>query len=365
MPRVLRSGLTTGTCAAAAAAAAIEAYFGSVPKSVTVTLPAGEAVSVNVHSIDIKKPAKESDPPRLVTAAVQKDAGDDPDITNKAIIGAEVTVRHGECLVHIRGGEGVGKVTRPGLPVAVGEDAINPVPRRMIENEVIKRLKKLGAYTAYVSIFVRDGRKLAEKTLNPRLGIIGGISILGTTGIVKPFSAKSYRDTITTCLRSAEISGVGLCVFSTGRGSERKAMSELSSFPEASFILIADFFAFSVREAASMNFSSIVLSCFFGKLCKWAMRLEYTHAHTKETDFSMLADFALVDGMSREFCEFVRNANTAREIVESPWREKALFVDMVGRKALGWARCLAKKAEKIKIDIYCWDFNGGLLGKWS
>jgi len=158
----------------------------------------------------------------------------------------------------------------------------------MIRNEIYKRLPQNKCFEIEVTIFVENGEEIAKKTLNPRLGIIGGISIIGTTGIVRPLSAKSYKETIKICLQSAKKMGYTTCVFSTGRKSEKHIQAVLTELPEQCFIQIADFFSFALNEAAHQSFKQIILSCYFGKLCKWAMGFSYTHAHTKSLDFNFL-----------------------------------------------------------------------------
>ena len=210
--RTLRSGYTTGACAAAAAKAAVVGLLGQPhPGRVEIPFPDGSR-----HSFELCRFSGN-------LATVVKDAGDDPDVTNGAEIGVEARWldepgRETGLLVN---GPGVGVVTKPGLPVAVGEPAINPVPRRMIRAAVAEALVKggTGERRVEVLIFVRDGEALAEKTLNRRLGVVGGLSILGTTGIVRPVSAKAWTDTIEASLRVARAAGLDEVVLATGRTS--------------------------------------------------------------------------------------------------------------------------------------------------
>ena len=351
----LREGFTTGSAAAAAAAAAMEALAGGPPETVLVDLPLGGRLQIAVHSL-----ARQD---TRITATIRKDAGDDPDITDKAIIGAIVTP-HGDGdgpRVSIRGGRGVGKVTRPGLPVRVGKDAINPVPRSMIIHEVTRRLPA-GHPGVSVEIFVEDGERLAEKTLNPRLGIVGGLSILGTTGIVKPFSAESYRETINLCVQGAKREGIETLVFSTGGKSERLIRGARSDLPEAAFIQIADFLGYAIAKARELKFRGLILSCFFGKLCKWALEGEYTHAHTQEMDFERLAGIAAGAGCSAAFRDYVGKANTARQIAESEFPEKAPFIRAVGETARRFISRLA--GGSMEIAIYCWPFDHDNAWRW-
>lgn len=360
--RTLRDGITTGTCAAAAAAAAVECFLGKPPHTVSVCLPnTDKTISVAVHGVET---TDDRNGTQTVAATVIKDAGDDPDITNGAHISAQLTfAESNSTYITIKGGAGVGRVTRPGLPVAEGEPAINPVPRQMIEHEVRRRLPAHKGFGVTVVISVKDGKLLAKKTLNPRLGIVEGISILGTSGIVKPFSAKSYTDTIDICLKSARMDNQTACVLSTGRRSERLAQAHYPDLNERCFVQIADFFAYALNQAVDSGFEDIVLTGFFGKLCKWAMNMTYTHAKSGLTDFAYLSRMAAEAGLSETFCAFIETANNARHIFESQDPQLPLFVEVIGQKALdNAARIIGHRAC---LSICLWDFNETLYKKWE
>jgi cobalt-precorrin-5B (C1)-methyltransferase len=358
----LKEGITTGACAAAAAAAAVEAYFGIQPKRVTIDLPdRPESISIDIHTTDTHQDQKKA---RLIEAIVIKDAGDDPDITHGARIGARVWISESDMpQITIKGGPGVGTVTRAGLPVQIGEPAINPVPRKMIEHEIRRRLPKDGSFSVKAVIFVENGEILARKTLNPRLGIVGGVSILGTSGIVKPFSAKSYEETIDICLKSARHDNQTTCVLSTGRKSEKLAQQKYVDLHERCFVQTADFFSHALKQAIDLGFEHIILSCFFGKLCKWAMNMAYTHARSGLIDFKYLSQLALGAGCSRDFCWFVEHANNAREIFESDQKGLPLFVDAVGKRALTHAWAMVR--QKTGITICLWDYQERFYQKWN
>jgi len=351
----LREGFTTGSAAAAAAAAAMETLTDKPPETVTIDLPLGGQLRIPLHSL-VQKAGR-------ITATVRKDAGDDPDITDKAIIGAIITPHRNRAgpSVFLKGGQGVGKVTRPGLPVRIGEDAINPVPRSMIIHEVTRRLPV--SYSGVtVEIFVEDGERLAKKTLNPRLGIMGGLSILGTTGIVKPYSAESYRETIKLCVEGAKREAIDTLVFSTGGKSERLIRQAHPDFPEAAFIQIADFLGYAVTQAKTLGFRKLILSCFFGKLCKWALEGEYTHAHTQEMDFEKLAGIAAGAGCDAIFRDFIVKANTARQIAESGFPDRERFIRAVGDTARRFISRLTDGA--MEIILYCWPFEHDKVWRW-
>ncbi len=340
----------------------MEAFFRTTPETVSVQLPdqKGE-VSVPVQRIHVMETGMGC---KRIEALVMKEAGDDPDVTHHARIGARVAIeKSDQNRVVIEGGEGVGTVTRAGLPVPKGEPAINPVPRKMIIHEVLRRLPKAETFTVTTEIFVEKGEEIAQKTLNPRLGIVGGISILGTSGIVKPFSAESYRETIDICLRSARSENLKKCVLSTGRRSERVAQAHFSEWPDLCFVQFADFFSYALQRVSHMGFEHVVLSGFFGKLCKWAMNMKYTHARSGLIDFDAMAQIARKAGCGIDFCRQVKNANNAREIFERPDAQLPLFVDTVGRLALENATGFS--GHKPNITICLWDFEEKLFQTWD
>lgn len=304
----LRSGYTTGACAAAAAkGAALLLRDGTVADTVTITLPTGASASFTLHSSRHTAIA--------ATCSVLKDAGDDPDITNGAEVVATIRDRDqkpGSDLV-IEGGIGIGRVTKPGLAVPPGEWAINPVPRRMIE-EAVREILPDGGCRVIISI--PDGEERAKKTLNARLGIIGGLSILGTTGIVRPISAKAWTDTIDAALNVARACGCRTVVLCTGRTSELAAMNyfEAPHLPEEAFIMMGDHIAYALQSCHSHGFMQPVLACQFGKLLKIACGHPNTHAAASTMDLSRLRKWTETAGLSGNLISLVSGANTAREI---------------------------------------------------
>ncbi len=352
----LRTGFTTGSSAAAAAAACLEALRSGIPPDrITINLPLGGTLTIPLHGFEQRNGS--------LLATVKKDAGDDPDITDKAIIGAIVTPRSSLAApgIYLKGGRGVGKVTRPGLPVREGEYAINPVPRAMILDEVTRRLPE-NIHALEVEIFIEGGEELAKKTLNPRLGIVGGLSILGTTGIVKPFSAESYRETIRLCVEGVKREGIDTVIFATGGKSERFTRRLYPELPEIAFVQIADFLGYALERAQAEGIRRVILSCFFGKLCKWALGGEYTHAHSQEMDFTTLAAIAASEGLSQGFCRFVASANTARQIAESDLPETYTFTRIIGMMALQAVRNRLDRAKE--VTILCWRFDGKGYLQW-
>ena len=310
----MRKGYTTGTCAAAASKAATLLFItGRERGEVTVTLPQGGTATLKLHRCEATRGG--------AVASVIKDGGDDPDVTKGAEILAHIGEEKGEGKEVFRfragriefvilGGEGVGVVRKKGLPVAPGEPAINPVPRRMIEvaiKEAIPSSWDLPA-TLFVTISVPHGEEIAKKTMNPRLGIMGGISILGTTGIVVPFSISAYRASIRCAVDVATASGCKNLVFSTGRSTEEVARKVLD-LPEDAFILVGDHMGFALRVSPP-SLDSVTIAGQFGKMSKLALDRFNTHFSQSSIDLNRIADLAEEEG----FCsEGVRRANTARE----------------------------------------------------
>ena len=355
--RPLRQGFTTGSAAAAAAKAAAMALLGAGghPQRVDIPLPGGGRLEVPLA--DVRADG---------WAWVVKDGGDDPDATHGARIGCRVELLpDGPAgAVELEGGPGVGRVTLPGLPVPPGQAAINPVPRRQIAEAVGEALRAGGfSGAARVTVEVENGEAIARHTLNPRLGILGGISILGTAGIVKPFSHEAWRATIASGLAVARAAGLTTCAFSTGRRSERMLMAHCPGFFPLSFVQAADFFAFSLRSAVEMGFTEIVWGCYFGKLAKMAQGLEYTHAHAGATDFTLLADLAAVAGAAPAITQAVAAANTARHALElvQPAGVRRVFAALTARRALRAARSFAGPGPRLRL--VCFDFDQGVLSE--
>lgn len=358
MTRELRTGRTTGSCATAAAMAGVAFLLrDETPAEVLVPLPPGGTLAVPV---DRYEPTGAG-----VRVTVVKDGGDDPDATHGHDIQAVVSVdrRAKEPLkVFIDGGRGVGRATLPGLPVKVGEAAINPEPRKQIEAGV--RLAASGMASGRVSVIIEvpEGQKIARKTMNPRLGIEGGISILGTQGIVKPYSHDAWRATVEEGLDVARAQGISHAVFTTGRRSERLYLETFPGTPELALVQAADFFEFSMRAAAERGFTRVTWSLFFGKLVKQAQGLPYTHAKTHEVDFGLLADWCGEAGCSRLHRQNILDANTARQVLELLGDDPAL------PRLLGLLIERARKAaeafsgDRVETDYAVFDFDGRKIG---
>lgn len=314
--RKLRSGYTTGACAAAAAKAAAQLLIsGKNKKNVEIPFPDGSRV---IFAIACTKTDG-----LYAEVGIRKDAGDDPDVTNRALIMAKVRFLESKLSdarpeIIITGGQGVGTVTKPGLSVAIGQPAINPVPLRMIREavfEAVDEQEHAEINRIEVCIIVPKGEELARKTLNKRLGIIGGISILGTTGIVKPVSADAWTATIASSMSVARASGVEEIILSTGRSSERCAELLLNP-PEEALVMMGDYLEFALKEAKKYAFKHIHMAAMWAKLLKGAMKMPQTHVRHGVLEIDQALHFLSLNGVEPSIIERLRGSNTAREILE-------------------------------------------------
>jgi cobalt-precorrin-5B (C1)-methyltransferase len=320
----LKSGFTTGTAAAAAAKGALLLLLTAhAPTRVDIRLLTGDMISIPIHSSEIIGHSE-------AVCMVIKDAGDDPDVTHHAEIGARIKRTGDETDIAIIGGIGVGQVTKPGLEIPPGHPAINPGPRRMITEAVRDVLHEHGSdMSLSVEIFVPKGQELARKTLNARLGIVGGISILGTTGIVKPMSHDAYIASIVSALSVAKASGLDTIVLTTGRRSERYAQGVWKDLPEEAFVQMGDFFQASLQASAEKGFKEIRIAAFFGKALKMAQGFAHTHAAKSELTMKMLSGTAAMLTRDQGFVQQIGSANTARhalEIIKSQYPEIIAYI---------------------------------------
>lgn len=397
--RDLRHGYTTGACAAAAAKGAARMLRDqAMVDEVEITLPRGETVRFRLHG--------QAFGPDAASCYVVKYAGDDPDVTNGAEIHARVTLNpprpsfaegggaakrdlskngsdspspqpsptrgegaiffapppsmgggQGEGEIIIEGGVGVGRATKPGLAVAVGEWAINPVPRKMITQAVLEVFSPHPSpLTPHVVISIPNGEELAKKTLNARLGIVGGLSILGTTGIVRPVSSKAWTDTIDAAIDVALACGCPTLVLSTGRTSELAAQRSLA-LPEESYIMMGDHAGHALRACAGKGVREIVLAGQFAKLLKIACGQEQTHVSSSRLDLRTLAEW--LEGSSRlaRLAPRALRANTARELLESTGVNADLLSLVCGRAA----RFASELAPGCRVKVFLAGYAGEML----
>ncbi|WP_231856595.1 cobalt-precorrin-5B (C(1))-methyltransferase CbiD [Pseudodesulfovibrio piezophilus] len=353
----LRTGRTTGSCATAAAmAGTLYLLGGECPETVDVPLPPGGTLRVPIARFEKVSGG--------VRVTVVKDGGDDPDATHGHDIQAVVSMSggtSGPLRVEIDGGAGVGRASLPGLPIPVGQAAINPEPRKQIEQGVRQAAKGMGTGSISVLVEVPNGHIIARKTMNARLGILGGISILGTQGIVKPYSHASWKATIEEGLDVARAQGLDAVVLTTGRRSERLYLEAFPGVPELACIQAADFFESSMRAAADRGMARVTWSLFFGKLVKQAQGLAYTHAKTHPIDFDRLAGWCSEAGCAHEHIQDILNANTARQVLalleddRLRFRLIAALIDRATRVAQAFS------GDRCAVDYAVFDFDGTRL----
>ena len=315
-PGTLRTGWTTGTCAAAAAKAALAALVSGEPQAeVEVALPPRfqRRVRFAVARCELGRGWAE--------AVVVKDAGDDPDVTHGAHLTARVFLE-GPPGARLEGGEGVGTVTRPGLGLPVGEPAINPVPRRQITH-ALGEVVDLERQGVRVVISVPGGERMARKTTNPRLGIVGGISILGTTGVVRPFSTAAWKASVVQAIDVVAAAGLDMVVLTTGGRTEQAAMRLYQGLDEACFIEVGDFTGQALRHAARRGLRRLAFVGMAGKLAKLGAGVMMTHWTRSKVDPDLLACLTADAGGPPELVEQVRAVSTARHAYEL-WRASGL-----------------------------------------
>lgn len=353
----LRQGYTTGACATAAAKAAAHALLtGEAWSHVTIRIPAGIDVTFEVHNLSFDG--------SMATCSVIKDGGDDPDATHGAHIFATVTFRETNG-IELDGGEGVGRVTKPGLALPVGEAAINPVPRKMIQSAVAEEaetmLKDRGLR---VVISVPGGEEIAKKTLNGRLGIVGGISILGTTGIVKPFSSSAYIASVIQAIHVAVTNGADHLVLTTGGRSEKVAQDALSELPEIAFIQMGDFAGIALKHCAKKGVKKVTMAGMMGKFSKLAAGHMNLHARGSQVDFEFLVELAAQAGVPQEVLEEIRQANTAKQagdiVAEAGYPQ---FFELLCHRIS--EQCKQHGGGVFEVDTILAEFEGEIIARGS
>lgn len=353
--RPLRKGWTTGTCATAAAKAAYEGLLtGEFPDPVAVTLPGGQRPDFAL--------ATTARGTRTATAGVVKDAGDDPDVTHGALV--LVTVRPGVpgSGVTFKAGEGVGTVTRPGLAIPPGEPAINPVPRKMI-SDAIEDVATAHHETGdvEVEIAIPNGEALAAKTLNGRLGIVGGLSILGTTGIVVPYSCSSWIHSIHRGIDVARATGLTHIAASTGSTSEA-AVQKMYDLPETALIDMGDFIGGTLKYVKRHPVPRVTIAGGVGKITKLAQGLLDLHSKRGAVDLGALAKFAGSAGGSDDLCARIRASNTAAEAFAQAKAEGVALGDAVARAAQATAATVVA-GTPVDVELAVFDREGVLVGR--
>ena len=360
-PTALRTGWTTGTCAAAAAKAAATALVSGTPQHrVEIALPSGRRVGFPVARCEVT-------PGERAEAVVVKDAGDDPDVTHGAHLTATVSWRDAPGL-ELAGGAGVGTVTKPGLGLEIGAPAINDTPRRMIGYSVAEVID-LDALGVTVVISVPDGERMARKTTNARLGILGGISILGTTGIVRPFSTASWRASVMQAVSVMAAQGETTLVLCTGGRTEHAARALLPELPEVCFVEVGDFTGAAVRVAVERGLTQLVFVGMTGKLTKLAGGVLMTHYTRSRVDTTLLARISEAAGLPATVVDEVSIANSARHVYEI-WEREGVLVAAGSDLCVRVAEVLARFSDgTLRVDVALVDFTGRSLvassGRWA
>ncbi len=353
----LRTGFTTGTCAAAASRAALLALAGQRRiESVPVILPKGSVVDMAVNSCRFSADG--------AVCSVIKDGGDDPDVTHGAEIFSSLSLTESAGGIEIDGGDGVGTVTKPGLGLEIGKAAINPTPKKMIRENIRALgcgiLEKNGVR---IVISVPSGRELAPKTDNPRLGIVGGISILGTSGIVIPFSTAAYAASIRQNIDVAVAMGDADVVLTTGGRSEDFAR-KIISLPDHCFVQMGDFSGYAIQQCAKKQIRKAFVAGFVGKLAKMATGTRQTHLKGSKVDMGFLAGLAEKAGASGDTIRRIRDAATARHVLEIIQEAKNCeFFGLVCEEVC--RQMQAHSDGKVCIEVIMFDFDGAVLARYS
>lgn len=352
----LRPGWTTGACATAATTAAYTALLtGEFPDPVTITLPKGQQPAFALA-------AEELTAGRQAVAAVVKDAGDDPDVTHGAVIRA--TVRHGApgSGVVFRAGPGVGTVTKAGLPLAVGEPAINPVPQQLMREHVAEVAARHGGTgDVEIEISIDNGAEIARSTWNPRLGILGGLSVLGTTGIVVPYSCSAWIDSIRRGVDVARAAGRTHVAGCTGSTSEKVAVAEYG-LPEDALLDMGDFAGAVLKYLRRHPVDRLTIAGGFAKLSKLAAGHLDLHSARSQVDKGFLAGLAREGGASPELVTAVAEANTGLEAVQRCGAAGVPLGDLVARAARATALGVLREAP-VAVDVICIDRAGTVVGR--
>ncbi|RHP07833.1 cobalt-precorrin-5B (C(1))-methyltransferase CbiD [Dorea sp. AF36-15AT] len=357
----LRTGYTTGSCAAAAAKAATHMLVsGEVVGEVSLVTPAGIRLYLEVEDI-----VKENN---YVSCAIRKDSGDDPDVTNGILVYARVTFAQDDVVkskVILEAGEGIGRVTQKGLEQSIGDPAINLVPRRMIREAVEEELQKAGIDCGVrVMIWVPDGAEIARKTFNPKLGIEGGISILGTTGIVEPMSEKALTDTIFVEMKVRRENGMDYCYVVPGNyGSD--FLHDTLGYQEDAAVKCSNYVGEVIDDAVRLQMKGILLVGHIGKFIKLAAGIMNTHSRQADGRMEILAAHAAMAGGSRELiCQLMECITTtaALELLE----KEGILKEVMSTVMIKIEEHLKHRAgDVLEIGAVMFSKEMGILGKTS
>ncbi|MGI9033436.1 MAG: cobalt-precorrin-5B (C(1))-methyltransferase [Acidimicrobiales bacterium] len=340
--RGLRLGWTTGTCASAAAKAAATGLFrGTPPAAIDVAIPDGSRHWFNVEAGGATR------------AVVVKDAGDDPDCTDGARVTAVVKLARADEGIRLLAGKGVGTVTKAGLGLPVGGPSITPIPRRMI----LEALAEVTEQPLMVTFSVPDGEAMAAHTSNGRLGIVGGISILGTTGVVKPFSTAAWRASIVQQIEVASAQGESSIILATGSRTDRLAMELHPGLDEVCFVEVGDYSGTALRKAAALGFVHVVLVGMAGKITKLASGTMMTHFRRSQVDGKLLAAVARSVGAPKEVVSAATATATARHFFETCIAH-GVVEPLVKVCEMAKEACEEHTKGTLVVDVLMADFEG-------
>jgi cobalt-precorrin-5B (C1)-methyltransferase len=347
--RKFRKGYTTGSCAAAASKAAVVMLAsGSVLESISIDTPAGIRLNLPVADVKISKES--------VSCSVVKDGGDDPDMTSGLKIFAEVKYS-GNQEINVTTGEGIGIVTLPGLKVEVGKPAINPVPMRMILKEVQEVLTP--GKGLEIKLSVPGGEEVGKRTYNPKLGILGGISILGTSGIVTPMSEEAWKDSIALELGIIAASGRKQVFFAFGNYGEEFAKNNYK-VKSHEIVKISNFLGFMLDKAVEYKFEELVLIGHLGKLVKVAAGIFQTHSRVADARMEIMAAYSALEGATKEIVKRIYECKTteaAASIIKDTGLESVF--SLIASKAS--IRCSDYTFSKIKVGTVLFNEDNSLL----
>ena len=351
----LRTGFTTGSCATASSKAGILSIINQKKiEQIDIILPKRSKLDIQINSCEFTT--------NTAKCSVIKDGGDDPDVTHGAEIFVDVELTDNIGKIEIDGREGVGRVTKPGLGLEIGSAAINPTPKKMIlENitEISKEILRKNGIMIIVS--VPNGKELGPKTDNPRIGIMGGISILGTSGIVIPYSTASFAAAIRQQIAVVSSMNDDSVVLTTGGRSEDFAR-EIIELPDHSFIQMGDFSGYTIKQCAKQGLKKAYVAGFIGKLAKMAAGVKQTHVKGGKVDMKFLSELAKRCDAKSDTIGRILSANTARNVQEIIMEDKVDgFFDEVTKEACNQMR--QHSEEKIPVEVILFNFDGKVLSR--
>ena len=351
----LRTGFTTGSCATASSKAGILSIINQEKiEQVDIILPKRSRLDIQINSCEFTT--------NTAKCSVIKDGGDDPDVTHGAeiIVDIELTNNAGE--IEIDGGEGVGRVTKPGLGLEIGSAAINPTPKKMILENIMEVGKELLEKNGVkIKVSVPKGKELGPKTDNPRIGIMEGISILGTSGIVIPYSTASFAAAIRQQIAVVSSMNDDSVVLTTGGRSEDFAR-KIIELPDHSFIQMGDFSGYTIKQCAKQKLKKAYVAGFIGKLAKMAAGVKQTHVKGGKVDMKFLSELAKRCNADSNTIGRILGANTARNVQEIIIEDKVDgFFDEVTKEACNQMR--QHSEEKIPVEVILFDFDGKVLSR--